>query len=217
MASRTSPQVESKKPLWQHPLLGEVGGPGFKAAEEARRAHSWAKRARLVTAAKQREKEAYKVYRDLREWEPHRSISLQKAETKWEEAQANFYAVLKNIYSPDFYETWASLSENQPTDLTPVLTFLEADPYFFGSGYTKESLLVLLKRYDFTPTQAEQMRELVLTAVTRPAWRREFRYYGRLARKVDSPAFRAALTEIMTNGEYRERKKAAWVLEALNS
>jgi hypothetical protein len=136
----------------------------------------------------------------------------------YEKAQTDLAAAVWNVYPPDFCSAFEALRDGrEPVELSPLIAFLEADPYFYGSGYMKEEVLRLLKRCDLTPTQAERLRGVILHIVERPSWRREFRHYTRLARKVDSPAFRATLQEFADNGSLRERVRAAWILNAMNS
>jgi hypothetical protein len=213
MASRTSPPIP--QPLWRHPQLGEPGGPSFGIAEAVRRARSWKQKEDLIQRVHRQAQDLYASLRDLREWEPPRSPARQNAEAAYEAAQADLAAALQNAYHPDFRSAFDALHEGRPADPTPLIAFLEADPYFFGSGYAKESVLRLLKRCDLTPSQEERLRVVILNAVQRPEWRREFRRYARLARKVEAPAFRAALLEIEKNGNLGERIRARWVLETL--
>lgn len=99
----------------------------------------------------------------------------------YETAIADFRAAQANVYPNAFLDAFDMLSFHIPADPTPLIAFLEADPYFFGSGYRKEEIIRLLKRCDLTPKQADRLRGVVLRSVERPEWRREDRHYGRLA------------------------------------
>lgn len=61
-------------------------------------------------------------------------------------------------------------------------------------------LLALIKRQTLDDSQRERLRVLVLRIVDLPYFHRNFRGYARLARVLDSPAFRAAL-EVRTLGD----------------
>lgn len=61
-----------------------------------------------------------------------------------------------------------------------VVSFLEVDPWFFGSGYLKETYLTRLKRSDLDETVKERLRRVLLDAVDQRGTR-EFKRYCRLA------------------------------------
>jgi hypothetical protein len=214
MASKTSPPIP--KPLWQHPLFGQPGGPSFGIAEAARRTRTWTQREYLVRQAHQRVRELDTVRRK-EDWEFLPDAVRREKEATYEAARADLFAAQYHVYPTDFQEAFKALWEGRSADPTPLISFLEADPYFRNSGYMKEDVLRLLKRCELTPTQAERLRGVILHIIERPAWRREFRYYGRLARKIDSPAFRATLQEFAESGSLRERERATWILAAMNS
>lgn len=214
MPSKTSPPIS--KPLWQHPLFGQPGGPSFGIAEAARRTRTWAEREEIVRRAQQRVRELDAVRRRP-EWEPLSDSVRRERKATYEAAQADLFAAQYHVYPTDFQKALKALWEGRSADPTPLISFLEADPYFRNSGYMKQEVLRLLKRGELTPPQAERLHDVILHSIARPEWRREFRHYGRLARKIDTPAFRASLQGFAENGSLRERKRAAWILKAMNS
>ncbi len=121
---------------------------------------------------------------------------------------------MANAYPPDFCEAFQALRAKQPADTEPIITFLEADPYFFRSGYKKADCLQLLKRAELSPHDAERLRQVILTIVDRRDGR-EFAAYCRLARFLDSPGLRQALEDRQENPDPDIRRRARWVLESL--
>jgi hypothetical protein len=88
-----------------------------------------------------------------------------------------------------------------------AICYLEADPYFDGTGFVKSALVRYLKLVPFTPSQQERLRALVLRVVDS---------YGpfsgkhvcRLAASVQSPELLAAVRERLKSPDYDIRKRA---------
>jgi hypothetical protein len=100
------------------------------------------------------------------------------------------------------------------SSIEAVISYLEDDPWTFGSGYTKAEMIKLLRRLSLTAAHQERLRKVVLAAVDGRD-RREFRHYCRLAQKVDSPALRAELTRRLENQSEAISRHARWVLDYL--
>jgi hypothetical protein len=131
-------------------------------------------------------------------------------EAVWEmhsQAATHYGTLLSRIYPADYCVAYEELKAEEPHDLTPILEFLRADPLFYGSGYEKEWLLRKLKNYPLTPKNKDALRAIILQRVdSNEQVRREFRYYVRLARVLDSLEFRAAL-----------EKRSGWRVRAVQS
>ena len=96
-----------------------------------------------------------------------------------------------------------------------AIVFLEADPWFFRSGYTKQYLARRLKRIPLSESQAERLRQVVLSRIKGQTGR-EFRSDCHLARSLDSPDFRRGVQELRRSPERETAGKAAWVLAELD-
>jgi hypothetical protein len=166
----------------------------------------WARRAERARDAQRRVHETY--------------ASRSRGPTEyaaWQGAVAEFRAVMDSTYPPEFWIAYEAMKRGEDADRDPVLEFLEADPYFDGSGYVKAQVLRWLKRFDLTEPEKERVRGIVLTYVSRPARLQEWREYGRVARKVDSSAFRAGLGRLLTDGSPSERERAGHILNLLGA
>jgi len=117
-------------------------------------------------------------------------------------------------YDWDFWQDMELLRGGDRTHLEAAVAFLEADPIFYGSGYAKEDIIPAINRLDLAPELVGRLQSVVLNMVDRRNGR-EFRAYCRLAHKVDAPALREQLTRRLTDGDPDARRRARWVLEAL--
>jgi hypothetical protein len=138
------------------------------------------------------------------------------ATAAWEAALVRFEAAVDAAYPPGFETIYERLREGNAAALVDAIEFLEADPWFFRSGYIKAKLVRLIKRWPLTPVQADRLRAVVVRVVDGRD-RREFRDYCRLARRLDGPELRAALERRLTHPEEGVRRRAGWALAALGA
>jgi hypothetical protein len=124
-------------------------------------------------------------------------------------------AALGAAYPPGFWEMLDRLRIGETPATEPGITFLEADPWFFRSGYAKQRLLRLLAGQAYIAAADRQRLRAVILAVVDGRSRREFRFYCRLARRVASPELRGALAEKLAAPAERTRRHARWMLDAL--
>lgn len=78
--------------------------------------------------------------------------------------------------------------DGRPFEVEPLVGWAERGP-----RRGDLPLLALIKRQPIDEPQKERLRALVLRIVDLPYFHRNFRGYARLARRLDSPGFRAAL------------------------
>lgn len=119
-------------------------------------------------------------------------------------------------YPPSFWEDYQRLRSGDPAGMESAVSFLEADPWFFRSGYIKSQLIRYIKRPMLTEEYARRLQQVVLALVDRRD-DRDFRAFCRLARKVDAPAQREQLTRRLTHDDPDIRRRARWVLEVLEA
>lgn len=129
-------------------------------------------------------------------------------------AAAIFRSAIERAYPPGFWDDYRRLKGGHPEAPEAVVRFLEADPWFFRSGYIKADLIRFLRRLEFPQDLATRLRRVVLAVVDRGD-RREFRRYCRLARSVDAPDLREGLALRLGHDDPAVRRRARWVLDAL--
>lgn len=96
-----------------------------------------------------------------------------------------------------------------------AVRYLEADPWYFRSGYYKAEMLQLLKKYPLSDNLCSRLRSLILKRV-RGRHVRETRYYCRLAPKVTNPEFEAEIGDTANSNRIASRH-AQWVIDCLRS
>lgn len=100
-----------------------------------------------------------------------------------------------------------------PHGVNDALTFLEADPWCFRSGYAKERLLDALGHVELDAEQRRRGAGVVRGWVRGPD-RREFRRVGRLARPLADDV-RAFLEETTRAADPVAARHASWLLADL--
>lgn len=119
-------------------------------------------------------------------------------------------------FDEDAWDIWEWLEVGDQGDLRVPTAFLEADPWYHGSGYRKTEVIKRITRAPIPPEYAKRLRKVVLRVVdTRDA--REFRSYCRLARHVDSPELCSELRMRLDHADPAVRRRARWVLDALGA
>lgn len=138
------------------------------------------------------------------------------ATAAWQAALVRFEAAVDAAYPPGFETIYERLRAGNTAALVDAIEFLEADPWFFRSGYIKAKLIRLIKRFPLTAVQADRLRMAVMRVVDGRD-RREFRDYCRLARHLDAPELRAALERRLVDPDEGVRRRAGWALDALGA
>ncbi len=115
----------------------------------------------------------------------------------------------------------AGLAAGHARFVERAILFLEADPWFFRSGYEKQRLIRHLKRTPLNPMQRQRLGRVVLAAIDGDAGgvranrdRLEFRHYGRLACAVWSDLLDEEVANRIESPDAGIRRRATWVAEA---
>jgi hypothetical protein len=105
----------------------------------------------------------------------------------WQEAALAFRTEYDKLAFPGgLSKEFELLRVGDVTAVEMALRFLEANPWFFRSGYYKVDILKLLRKQPLSDEQCARMRKVILEPVRdRPV--RETRAYARFAPKVSTP------------------------------
>lgn len=129
-------------------------------------------------------------------------------------ARDAMYEALNQAYPPGFWDNFNGLKKGRQSALEKAVCFLEADPWFFRSGYVKADLLHCIKRIELSEDYRSRLQQVVLNAVLGRD-RRELRSYRSLAAKIATPAFCDTLRDLTNHQDPAVRRRAAWVMEIL--
>jgi hypothetical protein len=143
----------------------------------------------------------------------HRDDST-KARDEWQRACEAFHK-----YDHPVFRLWDKdvLAEvkSRPGDWrNAALLFLEADPWFFRSGYLKTKIVRALKQADLRPREIERVQSILINAVDRRD-RREYVEYCRLAQKYGASVLAAELEQRAGSSDVRLASRARQMLESL--
>lgn len=144
-----------------------------------------------------------------------RNDTSDPATQAWKGAVAAFWRALDAAYPPGFWDDCARLRRGDWTGLETAIGFLEDNQFFFRSGYVKARLITLVKRAPLSASQIARLQDVVAAAVDGRD-RREFRRYCRLAAQIDGPRLRQAIEARTASGDSGVRRRARWVLDALD-
>ena len=134
----------------------------------------------------------------------------------WKEAAQAFHAAYDALAFPGgLTREFELLARGDVTAIEMAVRFLEANPWYFRSGYNKADLLKLLQKHPLTQEQCTRLQNVILDRVRgRPV--REMRAYARLAPKVSTPDFAAELADIAKDKNRQSARHAQLILQYLN-
>lgn len=138
-----------------------------------------------------------------------------EARQVWIAAAALFHKAVDQAYPFGFWENFELLRVGNSSALPMAVEFLEADPWFFRSGYVKADLIRFITQIELKQVYVSRLQQVVVDAICSRD-RREFRSYCRLARKVVSLSLRQELEALQTSSSESVRRRAKWVIEALS-
>jgi len=141
----------------------------------------------------------------------------EKHRASWMQACARFHSSFDQLAFPGGLQRQLDrMSHSDPEAIELAVRFLEADPWFFRSGYIKEQLLRILRRVVLTEDQQARLRAVILHHVEIDG-RREFRRYCQLARVLNEPSFRKAVVMHLESDNGRVVSRARLLLRCLAS
>jgi hypothetical protein len=136
------------------------------------------------------------------------------ASPRTHELVERFHSAVEAAYPPDFWEHYDRLKGGDARGVEMAIEFLEADPWFFRSGYIKANLARFLKRVPLSKQRVRRL-ESVLLKIVDERNTEEFRNYCRLARVIATPALQEALIERLTDENLGRRLRATWMLSCI--
>ena len=135
----------------------------------------------------------------------------------WAQACQRFHSSYDRLAFPGGLEQeLSSLKRGDVQAIEMAVRYLEADPWFFRSGYIKEELLQTLRRVALTENQRERLRVVIVERINKGSGR-EFRRYCRLAKHLMNSALEDKVRQAMMSNDVNVSRRAGWVMSLLNS
>ena len=142
----------------------------------------------------------------------HRSRDAQSRQ-EWKQACEAFHSYVSPIER--YLERACAVERYTDKNLLEfAVCFMEVDPWFFRSGYFKESLLTRLKRSDLGEDTRRRLRMVLLSSVDGRGMR-EFKYYCRLAAVIADQDLVAALEAVVERANSLSARRAGWMLQRI--
>jgi hypothetical protein len=135
----------------------------------------------------------------------------------WQEAARTFHAAYEELAFPGgLSREFELLRAGDAAAIEMAVRYLEANPWYFRSGYHKADILKMLRKHELNADQCSRMRKVILERVRgRPV--REMRSYARFAPKVSTEEFEEEIFNIAKNDDRHAARHAQWVLDCLKS
>jgi len=139
----------------------------------------------------------------------------EKQKEAWKEAGRRFHDNYDKLASPGgLAKAMSLLAAGDPATTEVAVDFLEADPWFFRSGYIKADVIKHLCRASLNRDAKKRLQRVVIARIHGQDTR-EFRAYCRLARAVCDATFHTKIAELGTSSVPLVARHAGWVLARL--
>jgi len=134
----------------------------------------------------------------------------------WQEAARRFHVTYDALAFPGgIGKAMALFEKRDPGAIEIVVRFLEADPWFFRSGYHKAYMIKHLRQFPLSQDHRKRLQQVILARIESEETPREFRWYCRLARYVSDADFERQVASLAAAPGQLRRRHAGWVLAQL--
>ncbi len=124
---------------------------------------------------------------------------------KWQKACQNLYTFHSPLHQIWTQEFKSSVISGNRESIESLITYLEADPYYFRSGYLKSRLVRIIKKAPLTAKDEQRLRSVIWNKTAKRSGQ-EFREYCRLATLVSTPTFREKVAKKAVSIEHKKFK-----------
>ena len=118
-----------------------------------------------------------------------------KSDSNYQRLQEEARAARDELHTPEFEAALDGLKYGDASGAEYAIAYLEADPWYFRSGYLKGRIARWLRQVELNERQRERLRAALLAALHKGS-RYEQVEYRKLARRLDTPAFRDELGKL---------------------
>ena len=134
-----------------------------------------------------------------------------KSNPDYVRAQQEAERARADLHTPEFEAGLDALRRRDPAGIEYGVAYLEADPWYFRSGYLKGRIARWLRQVDVSETQRERLRTVVVRGIQNGS-RYEQVEYRKLARRLDTPAFRLQLGQLAASNDLDVARRATLTL-----
>lgn len=131
-----------------------------------------------------------------------------------EAARTTYQLAWSALYSPEFLDQVQSLKRGDAAAIECGVAYLEADPWHFRSGYLKQDIARYLRHVPLSESDKQRLRAAILAAIAK-GQREDLKEYIRLARVLDTPAFRTTLQSMAKKSDEGTKWRAERMLASL--
>jgi len=128
----------------------------------------------------------------------------------WSQACVDFHGAFGELAFPGGEPMWSSFIAGEHAGIEAAIVFLEADPYFFRSGYLKQQLWHRLKRFPLTGEQSLRVEAVALGYLRKPTLC-EFWRMVRYVRRCGSAQLWGVVNSLAADESAPESPKAYWL------
>lgn len=128
----------------------------------------------------------------------------------WSDACRQFHRRFDQLAFPGGADQWSAFMAGKSRGIDAAIAFLDVDPWFLRSGYTKEIIWHRLKRFSVDAPRAALLESIALAWLRRRV-RREFWAMARYLRPRASAAFWDAVAALATPEHGNTGLRAHWL------
>jgi hypothetical protein len=128
----------------------------------------------------------------------------------WSKACTKFHENYGHLFYPGSYERLQALKKGDADAVETAISFLEVDPVYHRSGYTKEYIWRYIVRCPLETAQIERLQTIAMQ-YTRKRMRREFWYACRAMAKLGTNDFWLAVEAQMQSNDPLVRSRTFYL------
>jgi hypothetical protein len=135
------------------------------------------------------------------------------ANPEYQRLQGEARRAREALHTPQFEAALEMLQLGDPSGAEYAIAYLEADPWYFRSGYLKARITRWLRQVKLDEPQQERLRQVIVEGIQRGS-RYEQVEYRKLGRRLDTEAFRAELRKLAGSKDAGTARRASLALKA---
>jgi hypothetical protein len=136
-----------------------------------------------------------------------------KANPEYQQLQEEARRAREALHSADFEGALEMLQLGDASGAEYAIAYLEADPWYFRSGYLKARIARWLRQIELDDSQQERLRIVIVAGIQKGS-RYEQVEYRKLGRRLDTEAFRDVLKRLTARPEAGVARRASLALKA---